>query len=161
MANYDPSSGNYDIQPLVDEVEDFQVAYGVDGVSGMPPDRGVSPASVDISAVNKDEWVGNVAGEVQTSLVVSSSDPRRVDAFLDTSIPSAAPKLELATPALRSVWLSLVVKATDPDMKYDGPGATGIRVLDSTAGSFSQASSTGRRYRRRLQSLAVALRNYQ
>jgi hypothetical protein len=59
------------------------------------------------------------------------------------------------------VWLSLVVKATDPDFKYEGPGSTGIKVLDSTAVSFSASSSTGRRYRRRLQSLAVALRNYQ
>lgn len=160
-AVYDPSSGNYDIQHLVDEVEDFQVAYGVDGIAGTAPDRGVSPVAIDVSAANKDEWVGNVASEVQTSLVISSSDPRRVDAFLDTSIPSAPPNVPLATPALRSVWLSLVVKSTDPDFKYDGPGATGIKALDSTALSFSAASSTGRRYRRRLQTLAVALRNYQ
>jgi hypothetical protein len=161
QAIYDPSSGNYDIQPLVDEVEDFQVAYGVDGMGGTAPDRGVSPVAVDVSAAGKDEWVGNVAAEVQTSLVVSSSDPKRVDAFLDTSIPSVPPRLEAATPALRSVWLSLVVKASDPDFKYDGPGSTGIHTLDSTAVSFSAASSTGRRYRRRLQSFAVALRNFQ
>jgi hypothetical protein len=162
QATFDPSSGRYDIQSLVDEVEDFQVAYGVDGiVAGNPPDRGISPVSIDTSAVNKDEWVGNVATEIQSSLVFSATDPRRVDAFLDTSIPSGPPNPALATPALRSVWLSLVVKATDPDFKYEGPGSTGIKVLDSTAVSFSASSSTGRRYRRRLQSLAVALRNYQ
>jgi prepilin-type N-terminal cleavage/methylation domain-containing protein len=161
-ALYDPASGNYDIQPLVDEVEDFQVAYGVDGiVAGSSPDRGISPAIIDTSAENKDEWVGNVANEISSSLVLSSTDPKHVDAFLDTSIPSGPPNPALATPALRSVWLSLVVKATDPDLKYEGPGATGIKVLDSTAVSFSAASSTGRRYRRRLQSLAVALRNYE
>jgi hypothetical protein len=44
QATYDPSSGRYDIQPLVDEVEDFQVAYGVDGVvAGNAPDRGITP----------------------------------------------------------------------------------------------------------------------
>jgi Tfp pilus assembly protein PilV len=161
QAVYDPSSGNWDIQPLVDEVEDFQVAYGVDGISGIAPDRGISPASVDTSAVNSDEWVGNVATEIQSSLVLSATDPKRVDAFLDTSIPSGPPNPALATPALRSVWLSLVVKATDPDFKYEGPGSTGIKVLDSTAVSFSASSSTGRRYRRRQQSLAVALRNYE
>jgi Tfp pilus assembly protein PilV len=162
QAMYDPSSDRYDIQPLVDEVEDFQVAYGVDGiVIGTSPDRGISPAVIDTSAVNKDEWVGNVASEIQSSLVLSSTDPKHVDAFLDTSIASGPPNPALATPALRSVWLSLVVKATDPDFKYDGPGSTGIKVLDSTAVSFSDSSSTGRRYRRRLQSLAVALRNYQ
>jgi Type IV Pilus-assembly protein W/Prokaryotic N-terminal methylation motif len=160
-AIFDPSSGRYDIQPLVDEVEDFQVAYGVDGISGTVPDRGISPVAFDASAANLDEWVGNVATEVQTSLVLSSSDPKRVDAFLDTSVPSVPPNWELATPALRSVWISLVVKATDPDFKYDGPGATGIKTLDSTAVAFSDPSVTGRRYRRRLQSFAVALRNYQ
>lgn len=161
-AIFDPSSGRYDIQPLVDEVEDFQVAYGVDGVvAGNPPDRGISPMTIDASGVNKDEWVGNVATEIETGLVVSSNDPRRVDAFLDTTIPSGPPNPALATPALRSVWLSLVVKATDPDFKYEGPGATGIRALDSTAVSFSDSASTGRRYRRRVQSFAVALRNYE
>jgi hypothetical protein len=162
QALYDPSSDRYDIQALVDEVEDFQVAYGVDGiVAGVSPDRGISPAVIDTSAVNEDEWVGNVATEIQGSLLVSSTDPKVVDAFLDTSIASGPPNPALATPALRSVWLSLVVKATDPDFKYDGPGSTGIKVLDSTAVPFSDSSSTGRRYRRRLQSLAVALRNYQ
>ena len=161
-AIFDPSSGKYDIQPLVDEVEDFQVAYGVDGiVAGNPPDRGISPISIDASGVNKDEWVGNVATEIETSLVASSNDPRRVDAFLDTTIPSVPGKTAMATPALRSVWLSLVVKATEPDFKYEGPGATGIRILDSTAVSFSDSASTGRRYRRRVQSFAVALRNYE
>jgi Tfp pilus assembly protein PilV len=161
-AIFDPSSGKYDIQPLVDEVEDFQVAYGVDGiVAGNPPDRGISPISIDASGVNKDEWVGNVATEVATDLVVSATDPRRVDAFLDTTIPSVQGKTAMATPALRSVWLSLVVKATDPDFKYEGPGATGIKILDSTAVSFSDSASTGRRYRRRVQSFAVALRNYE
>src|SRR6266496_3770650 len=160
-AAYDPSTGNYDIQPLVDEVEDFQVAYGVDGINGTTPDRGISPAVVDTSAVNRDEWVGNVATEVATSLAISSTDPKRVDAFLDTSIASGPPNPALATPALRAVWLSLVVKSSDPDIRYDGPGARGIHVLDSTAVSFSSPSSTGRPYRRRVQSFAVALRNYQ
>ncbi|HSE64638.1 MAG TPA: PilW family protein [Thermoanaerobaculia bacterium] len=162
QAMFDPSSGNYDIQPLVDEAEDFQVAYGVDGVvAGIPSDRGISPASIDTSAVNKDEWVGNVASEVATTLTLSSSDPKHVDAFLDTSIASGPPNPSLATPALRSIWLSLVVKASEPDFKYEGPGATGIKTLDSTAVSLSASTATGRRYRRRLQSFAVALRNYQ
>lgn len=161
-AIYDPSTDSYDVQPLVDEVEDFQVAYGIDGiVAGFPADRGISPTTIDVSAVNKDEWVGNVSDEVQAALTVSSTDPKHVDAFIDTTIPSGPPNPSLATPALRSMWLSLVVKATDPDFKYDGPGAMGIKVLDSTAASFSASTSTGRPYRRRLQSLAVALRNYQ
>jgi len=82
-----------------------------------------------------------------------------VDAFIDTSIASGPPNPALATPALRAVWLSLVVKSSDPDIKYDGPGARGFQILDSTAASFS--SATGRPYRRRLQTLAVSLRNFQ
>jgi len=161
QAIFDPSSGNYDVQSLVDEVEDFQVAYGVDGIAGGGTDRGISPIAVNLTAVNADEWVGNVATEVQDSLPISATEPRAVDAFVDTSIPSGPPNPSLATPALRSVWLSLVVKASDPDFKYEGPGARGMQILDSTARSFSSASATGRPYRRRFQSLAVALRNYQ
>ena len=59
------------------------------------------------------------------------------------------------------MWLSLVVKSRDPDLKYDGPGARGVVTLDSTAKSMSDATITGRPYRRRVQSLAVSLRNYQ
>jgi Tfp pilus assembly protein PilV len=159
QAVFDPFSGNYDIQPLVDEVEDFQVAYGVDGIAGVAPDRGISPTVVNTSAVNLDEWVGNVASEVQGSLILSTTDPKHIDAFIDTSIASGPPNPALATPALRALWLSLVVKSADPDIRYDGPGAMGFKVLDSTAVSFS--TTTGRPYRRRLQSMAVALRNFQ
>lgn len=161
QALFDPSSGNYDVQPLVDEVEDFQVAYGVDGISGGAPDRGISPVAINLTSVNADEWVGNVATEVQSSLAISATEPRSVDAFVDTTIASGPPNPSLATPALRSVWLSLVVKASDPDFKYEGPGSRGMQILDSTARSFSSPTATGRPYRRRLQSLAVALRNYQ
>jgi Tfp pilus assembly protein PilV len=158
-ATLDPSTGNYDIQPLVDEVEDFQIAYGVDGADGSVHDKGVDPAKVDTSASNKDEWVGNVANEVSTTLPLSSTDPKYVAAFVDTSIPTAASAPAIALPTLRSVWISLIVKSTDPDFVYDGPGARGIKILDSTAKNFSTA--TGRPYRRRLQSFAVSLRNYQ
>jgi Tfp pilus assembly protein PilV len=158
-ATLDPSTGNYDVQPLVDEVEDFQVAYGVDGADGSTHDKGISPAKVDTSASNKDEWVGNVAGEVSSKLALSSSDPKYVAGFVDMTIPTGSSAPALAQPALRSVWISLVVKSTDPDFVYSGPGARGIQILDSTAKSFSTA--TGRPYRRRLQSFAVSLRNYQ
>jgi type IV pilus assembly PilW-like protein len=159
-AFFDPQTGRYDIRPLVGDVEDFQVAYGVDGIGGLPRDQGVSPEVVDLSGLNKDEWVGNVSSEVETTLTISSTEPKSVAAFLDTSTPSESSDPKLAKAALRSVWLSLVAKSADPDMRYDGPGARGFRTLDSDARSFSAASSTGRPYRRRLQSFAVSLRNY-
>jgi prepilin-type N-terminal cleavage/methylation domain-containing protein len=164
MGTYDPSTGNYDVQPLVDEVEDFQVAYGVDGVDGSTADGGCDPIAVDITAANKDEWVGNVAGEVDASLgTPSASLPRSgmVSAFLDTTVATSATAPALAKPLLRALWISLVVKSRDPAIKYSGPGATGIVTLDSNARSMSDSSITGRPYQRRVQSLAVSLRNFQ
>jgi len=160
-ALFDPSTGNWDIQPLVEEVEDFQVAYGVDGINGSPRDKGVSPASIDLTGSNRDEWVGNVAAEVSTTLPLTAADPKWVEAFIDSSTPSGPTTPAPVAAALRSVMLSLVVKSADPDFIYSGPGARGVKVLDSTARSFSAPASTGRPYRRRLQTFAVSLRNYQ
>jgi prepilin-type N-terminal cleavage/methylation domain-containing protein len=160
-AILDAQTNQYDVRPLVAEVEDFQVAYGIDGIGGLPHDQGVSAAMVDQTGFNKDEWVGNFPSEIETTLAISSADPKSVEAFLDTSTPSQSSDPKPAKAALRSVWVSLVAKSADPDMRYDGPGARGMKILDSSAFSFSAASSTGRPYRRRLQSFAVSLRNYQ
>jgi Tfp pilus assembly protein PilV len=164
MATYDPSSGNYDVQPLVDEVEDFQIAYGVDGADGSVPDGGADPSRVDVSAASKDEWVGNVAGEIDSLLgSPASSVPRTgaVTAFVDTTVPTSDTAPATGTPLLRSLSVSVVVKSRDPEMKYTGPGARGVVAFDSTAKSMSDPSITGRPYRRRVQALAVSLRNYQ
>jgi hypothetical protein len=164
MATYDRSTGNYDIQALVDEVEDFQIAYGVDGADGSTPDGGVDPVAVDVTAANKDEWVGNFAGEVDASLGTPAAALPRTDpiaAFLDTTVATSATAPAFARPLLRSLWVSLVVKSRDPEIKYSGPGALGVMTLDSTAKSMSDPSITGRPYRRRVQSLAISLRNFQ
>lgn len=164
MATYDPSTGNYDIQALVDEAEDFQIAYGVDAADGSTPDGGVDPVAVDVTAANKDEWVGNFAGEVDASLgTPAAALPRTgtIAAFLDTTVVTSDTAPAFARPLLRSLWVSLVVKSRDPEIKYSGPGALGVMTLDSTAKSMSDPSITGRPYRRRVQSLAVSLRNFQ
>ncbi len=163
MANYDPSSGNYDIQPLVDEAEDFQVAYGVDGADGSTLDGGADPVALSTDS-NKDEWVGNIAGEVDGSLgTPATAIPRTgsVDFFLDATVATSDTAPALAKPRLRSLWVSLVVKSRDPEIKYSGPGATGVLTLDSTAKPMSDPSITGRPYQRRVQALAVSLRNFQ
>jgi Tfp pilus assembly protein PilW len=159
-ALFDPLSGNWEIQPLIENVEDFQVAYGVDGINGSPRDQGISPAAFDFSASNVDEWVGNVANEV-TATLPTTGNPERVEAFIDSSVPSGPSAPAPIVAALRSVMVGLVVKSNDPDFVYDGPGARGFTLLDSTALSFSDPASTGRPYRRRLQRFAVSLRNYQ
>ena len=159
-ATFDPGSGQWDIQLLVEEVEDFQVAYGVDGADGiLPHDHGISPAKVDVTAANMDEWVGNVATEVSSKLPLSGTDPKYVAGFVDTSVISGSSNPANAVAALRSVWLSLVVKSADPEFKHGGPGARGFQVLDSNIKNFTTA--TTRPYRRRIQSFAVSLRNFQ
>lgn len=45
---------------LAEGVEDFQVAYGFDGISGMPLDGSLSEAG---TAANDDEWVFNAPGD--------------------------------------------------------------------------------------------------
>jgi prepilin-type N-terminal cleavage/methylation domain-containing protein len=158
-ATLDPGTGQWDIQPLIEDVEDFQVAYGVDGSDGTTHDHGISPAKVDTTGSNLDEWVGNVSNEISTTLPLSGTDPKYVAGFVDTSVISAGSDPALVVAALRSVWLSLVVKSADPDFVHGGPGARGFQVLDSNIKNFSTA--TGRPYRRRIQSFAVSLRNYQ
>ena len=160
-ATLDPSSGNWEVQPLIEDAEDFQVAYGVDGINGSVRDKGISPAVYDASGSNLDEWVGNVSNEVTTSLPLTGTDPKRVEAFIDSSTPSGPTQPVPAVAALRSVMFGLVVKSADPDLRYDGPGARGFSLLDSTARSFSAAASMNVPYRRRLQRFAVSLRNYQ
>jgi hypothetical protein len=161
-AILDPSTGRYDVHSLVDEVEDFQVAYGVDGADGSAHDRGISPVAFDASAAGRDEWVGNATTEVESVLTLSTTEPHFIDAFIDRTVPVGAPDpFPPAVPALRSVWLSVVVKSSDPDYRHTGPGARGIKTLDSTAVPFSNASLTGLAYRRRMTSLAVSLRNFQ
>ena len=164
MGLYDPSSDGYDVQPLVAEAEDFQVAYGVDGADGSVPDGGADPITVDLSAANKDEWIGNVAAEVDAKLGAFTGAPPRtgsVDAFVDSTVATSDTAPASAKPALRALWISLVVKSRDPEMRYGGPGSAGIVTLDSNATTLSAASATGRPYQRRLQSMAVSLRNYQ
>jgi type II secretory pathway pseudopilin PulG len=160
-ATFDASTARWEIQPLIEDVEDFQVAYGVDGISGAGHDKGISPAVYDTSGSNRDEWVGNVANEVTGSLPLTATDPKRVDAFIDSSVITGATGPQPAVAALRSVMVGLVVKSADPDFRYEGPGSRGFSLFDSTARSFSNSLSTGRPYRRRLQRFAVSLRNYQ
>jgi hypothetical protein len=85
---YDPATTRFDVTPLVGEVEDFQVAYGIDGIDGSPIDRGISAAAVNSTAANLDEWVGNVATEVETSLSVSVSAGAHEDGFIDRASPA-------------------------------------------------------------------------
>lgn len=161
MALRDAATGNWNVSPLIDDVEDMQIAYGVDGADGSAPDRGVDPMAISTTA-NADEWVFNVAGETLTPL---AGPPVTYPAFLvgPTYVPSGLPDPAIAVAALRAVNVGLVVKSTDPDFKFKGPGALpsaatkpAIQVFDSTAPAVSATQP----YRRRVQTMAVTLRNF-
>jgi len=153
QATRDPASGRFTVDEIVPEVEDFQIAYGIDGADGTTPDGGVDPARISPTA-DADEWIFDVAGETLAVL----SGPARVDRFFDSSVASAPPYPSVAAPALRALLVSLVTKSAAPDVRYGGPGAFGVKILDSTAASVSAAN--GRAYRRIVQTTAIALRNF-
>ena len=178
-ATLDPIDRSYfDIQPLIEEVEDFQIAYGVDGIDGTPADSGVSPVAVDLSGVNKDEWVGNVATEVETTLPVVRARrlPRRrcerlyrpvgpVPPAAGKHLPAAAFDLYAAGDLHGSprapVGLALPRRQIHgPRLRFHGgPGARGFQVLDSNIKNFFDGNRPPLSAPDPV-SFAVSLRNY-
>ena len=145
----------FDVVPLAEDVEDLQVAYGVDGLyrsDAVSPDGGIgrlvpsTPEDADASASNRvdgDEWVPNAPGERP---------------FTSDDLRTAA-----GCPVLSQIRVALVAKARDPDPTFRGRGASGFRVFDS-AGEARDYSRTNRslpRYRRRVQAVTIALRNFE
>ena len=149
---------SFEITRLADDVEDMQVAYGIDGISGLAPDNAITtdpvlaPApEVDpnvSTSLDGDEWVPNVAGEA----VPVDEDFQAQTPFVPghAGVPVA-----LHCPRLHGVMISLVAKAKDPDPTFQGRAADGYQIMNSTA-----ASVTPGRFRRRVQTLKINLRNY-
>jgi prepilin-type N-terminal cleavage/methylation domain-containing protein len=85
------------VSVLAEGVEDFQVAYGFDGINGLVPpvlDGNITEVG---AAANDDEWVNNVAGEAWPA---------------DTS-------------GLRAIRISLLLRTINRDPSYTG-GTTGV-----------------------------------
>ncbi len=125
----------FDIVPIADDVEDMQIAYGVDLNSD-----GVDPAIS--TTAGGDEWTPNVTGE----------------AFAD--IPPFVSGITTC-PNLHSVMISLLAKSHNPDPTYKSRGADGYRLMNvlPNAGIPVTAMASGS-YRRRVQTLRITLRNY-
>jgi hypothetical protein len=157
----------FDVVPLVEDVEDLQVAYGVDGLygtDGVLPDgalRRLTPATADdpdphvSSRANGDEWAPNAEGEP----LFATGD------FQSRQPPGGYSHEDRISgahcPTLSAVLLTLVVKTRDPDPVFRGPGATGFRVMNSDgAARVYPPPPESPRYRRRSSTLRVALRNY-
>jgi prepilin-type N-terminal cleavage/methylation domain-containing protein len=146
------------VDRLAEDVEDMQVAYGIDGiVSGVtdnaltvippvPPALNVDP---NVStAVDGDEWVPNVTGED----VPVDSDFQQQQPYV---AGHAGGTFAQHCPRLHGVMVSLLAKAKDSDPTYRGPSAQGYQLMNSTA-----AAVTPGNYRRRVQTIKVNLRNY-
>lgn len=145
----------FDVQPLAEEVEDFQAVYGIDGADGSGHDRGVDP-SVTSTDQNKDEWVYNVSGD--TALTIQNGG---VNDFIDTTVQPVDGSAS-AVSALRSILIGVVAKSTDPETgggsQKSFAAASGYKLYDSAATPIDAGAS--RKYRRRVQTIAVNLRNY-
>ncbi len=171
----------FDVEELVENVEDMQIAYGFDAYVGttLPlstatagPDGIVYPLenvnSSGIVQVDGDEWFPNVAGDTITVPKSPSGTIQLTDANFTASPASFAQYFYTqatgtptppAVPSLRAVKVSIVAIGDQPDTQeggYKGPGALGFTVMDSTAA----AVSTTRPYHRRVFDFAVSLRNY-
>jgi hypothetical protein len=163
----------FDVITLADDVEDMQVAYGVDvarPVCAQPcthvvtpdpnaPDESVGrltaaspPTDPDTNVSNQpgqDEWVPNVPGADNPNNTTVNSVYQATD-FVAT--PAGPPVGHYAR--LHGVMVSLIARSKDSDPTYKGPTAAGYKVMNS-----AQVATSGQ-YRRRVQTLKINLRNY-
>lgn len=156
------------VTPIADDIEDLQAAYGFDfynvvnntGTFASPvPDGSISlltqakfnsivsgattdvDPSEDATTIAKDEWLGNVAGELGSAGTYSTFNQ----------------SADLSN--LKQIEVAIVAKGQDPDPKYKGIGATGWKIMDSTARAVTL--DNGFNYHRRVQTVRINLRNFQ
>ena len=144
----------FDITTIADDVEDMQIAYGVDrnGDGAVTRNAGPSGRDTDLNtstALNGDEWAPNVAGETPWTTIQFQSDPLP-GSFPHPGLPAAA-----HCPRLHGVMISLVARSKDPDPSYNGPTALSLVSMNAPA-----PVSPTIKYRRRVQTLRVNLRNF-
>ena len=145
----------FEVTRLADDVEDMQVAYGIDtdGNSSVTRLSSCAPATDDpdinfSTTAGCDEWFPNAVGES----AVDDSQFQQQDPFNPSH--SGVP-LAIHCPRLHAVMISLLAKAHDPDPTYKGPASQGYKIMNSTAIPVAPGN-----YRRRIQTLKVNLRNY-
>ena len=164
---------NFDVVRIADDVEDMQIAYGVDANGDNRVTRTSAPSppgdpDLDVSTTaNDDEWVPNVPGEAALAPAAFQSDAGAATA-LPIPFPHAGPFPPAHCPRLHGVMISLVAKSRDPDPTYRSPGSLGFRVLNSPAAinppypdvAIYPTPPPEPHYRRRVQTLKINLRNY-
>jgi prepilin-type N-terminal cleavage/methylation domain-containing protein len=142
------------VEKLADDVEDMQIAYGVDSNDdGSVTRLGACPTTVndpDPNFSNQDgcdEWVPNGGGESPVNDVDFQSQNPFVPGHTGTGIARHCPRLH-------GVMISLLAKSRDQDPTYRGPYANGYKLMNSTATPITGT------FRRRVQTLKINLRNY-
>jgi hypothetical protein len=146
---------SFDVVTLADDVEDMQIAYGVDtdGNSAINRLAAFPPTAADpeLNVSNQaggDEWVPNAPGA--DNPITHDARPYQAADFVEQAN---------RCPRLHAVMISLVAKSHDPDPTYKAPSARGLITMNSpgTAQYPGLGVST---FRRRVQTLKINLRNY-
>lgn len=136
----------FQVSRMAEDVEDMQVAYGIDANDDGAVTRDVACSAISATdpdfnystAANCDEWRPNVNGEAAPV----------ADDFFRPGTP------DNHCPRLHAVLVSLLAKARDSDPTYRAPAAAGYHIMNSSTTPIAG------RFRRRVQNMRVNLRNY-
>jgi prepilin-type N-terminal cleavage/methylation domain-containing protein len=164
----------FDVVHVADDVEDMQVAYGVDlngdnriSRFGAPSPPDDPDPDVSANLADDDEWIPNVDGEAALT-----PDQFQQDAAAATSSPpfghggSTGPA---HCPRLHGVMISMIAKSRDPDPTYRADGSLGVRIFNSPVtiappypdvAIYPTPAAAEPHFRRRVQTLKINLRNY-
>jgi hypothetical protein len=146
----------FDVTPLADDVEDMQIAYGVDtdnneAINRLTPPTATDPDNSVSNQPGGDEWVPNVPGT--DNPVTGNALPYKADNFV------ATPLLALSTHCARlhGVMISLLARSKNSDPTYKAPLSQGLLIMNAPVPTPAPGPS---QYRRRVQTLKINLRNY-
>ena len=175
------------VTPIADDIEDMQVAYGIDfydaigntGTLASPaPTRNDSTGSPLSYASDNSISRTNLSSTSMATIVASAqgSTSPNLDPSEDSSgfgfdewVGNRTGEIKYSTSncldfssdlsQLKAVEISILAKGTNPDPQYKGLGAKAWAVMDS--GATLVSSQNGYAYHRRLIPVRVSLRNYQ
>ena len=142
----------FEVTRLAEDVEDMQIAYGVDtngdnAITRTCPAAPPDDKDPNFSTTNNcDEWVPNGSGE--------NTPYDDVDFQSENPFNPIHSNLSRHCPRLHGVMISLLAKSKDQDPTYKAPSAKGFKLMNSTAVPVPG------NYRRRVQTLKINLRNY-
>ena len=154
----------FDVVRLADDVEDMQIAYGVDtdgsgAINRLVPTAAGTDTDLNVSTqVDGDEWRPNVAGEA----VYTAGDFQ-----MQQPPPAIFTHPACHGPRLHGVMVSLVAKSKDPDPTYRAANSRGVVIMNTPVTVLAPypdvaqypTISTEPQFRRRVQTLKINLRN--